>query len=316
MKPKTLRWLRRALPALAVWACAVSAGAQTCPPQPQPLTPELFRQAALHARDRGWLWEVRKDGRTSYLYGTLHVGRAQWMAPGPGLQKALQATQVLALELDPLDETIQRELAAGIANVQRTLSPATVRRLKAAWAAACLPPEALARGAPELQVIDLMIADAMREGLQPLYGSEVLLSALAKSSGRKVVSLETVAQQLDALLARDDAEAEGLVAETLNDLAQGQGRTVVRKTASVWESGDTAELERYAQWCACLESESERKLFKRLLDDRNPGLAESVDRLHAQGNTVLAAVGAMHLPGVEGMVALMEKKGYVVRRVH
>ncbi|MEP6825988.1 MAG: TraB/GumN family protein, partial [Ramlibacter sp.] len=82
------------------------------------------------------------------------------------------------------------------------------------------------------------------------------------------------------------------------------------------ERGDLAEMERYAQWCECINTESERKLMKRLLDDRNPGLAEGVDRLHAQGRPVLAAVGALHLPGPGGMVALMQKKGYAVRRVH
>ena len=312
-----MHWIHRALLALATWLCAAAAGAQaTCPPASQPFTLELFKQAAPHARDRGLLWAISKEGRTSYLYGTLHVGRAQWMAPGPSLKQALQATQVLALELDPLDENIQRELAGGIAKVKRTLTPPTLRRLQAAWAAACLPPDTLARGAPELQVFDLMVADAMREGLSPLYGSELLLSMTAKGLGRNVVSLETVSQQLQALLAKDDAEAEGFVLDTLDDLERGKGRTMVLKTAEVWEQGDLAELERYAQWCECVDTENERKLLKRLLDDRNPGLADSVDRLHMQGKPVLAAVGALHLPGPGGMVALLEKKGYAVRRVH
>lgn len=312
-----MHWLHRALLALVTGVCAATAGAQTsCPPAPQPFNLELFKQAAPHARDRGLLWTVSKDGRTSYLYGTLHVGCAQWMAPGPGLKQALQATQVLALELDPFDENIQRELAGGIAKVKRTLTPPTLRRLQAAWTAACLPLETLARGAPELQVFDLMIADAMREGLSPLYGSELLLSVTAKGIGRNVVSLETVSQQLEALLAKDDAEAEGFVLDTLDDLERGKGRTMVLKTAEVWERGDIEELERYAQWCECVDTENERKLLKRLLDDRNPGLAEGVDRLHAQGKSVLAAVGALHLPGAGGVVALLEKKGYAVRRVH
>ncbi|RZJ24830.1 MAG: TraB/GumN family protein [Haliea sp.] len=312
-----MHWLHRALLALLTLGCAAAACAQAdCPPTPRPFSPELFRQAAPHARDRGLLWAISKDGRTSYLYGTLHVGRAQWMSPGPGLKQALQASQVLALELDPLDETIQRELAKGFASVKRTLTPATLRRLQAAWAAACLPADTLARGAPELQVFDLMIADAMREGLSPLYGSEILLSMMARGLGRSVVSLETVAQQLEALMARDDAEAEGYVVDTLDDLERGKGRAVVLRTAEVWERGDLAQMERYAQWCECIDSESERKLMKRLLEDRNPGLADSVDRLHAQGKTVLAAVGALHLPGAGGLAALLAIKGYAVRRVH
>jgi len=311
-----MHWLHRVLWALSIWTCAAPAGAQTCPPAPQPLTPELFAQAAPHARDRGLLWAISKDGRTSYLYGTLHIGRAQWMAPGPGVKQALQATDVLALELDPLDESIQRELASAAGKVQRKLSPRTLRRLQAGWAAACLPAAGLADGAPELKVFDLVVAAAMREGLSPLYGSEILLSLAARGISRPVVSLESPAQQLRALLAKDDAEAEEFVSATLDDLEQGKGRAVALKTADVWERGDIAELGRYPQWCECVDTDSERKLLKRLLDDRNPGLADGVDRLHMQGKSVLAAVGALHLPGAGGIVELLKKKGYAVHRVH
>lgn len=311
-----MAWMRWLL-ALALGASAVVAAAETtCPPAPPQITPDLITQAIPFAKDRGWLWAIRKDGRTSYLYGTLHVGRAQWMAPGPGLKRALQATDVLALELDPLDPEVQRALATANENVRRQLSAATAQRLKASWEAACLPPTDFTRGAPELRAFELMIAAAQREGLSPFYGSEILLSLVAKVISREVVSLETAARQIEAILARDDAEAERLVADTLDDVEQGKLRIVMARTAEVWEQGDLATLARYGEWCECMDTDSERQLMKRLLEDRNPGLADAVDRLHTQGRSVLAAVGALHLPGPAGMVSLLEKKGYAVRRVH
>jgi hypothetical protein len=60
-----MHWLERALVALSIWVCAAQASALTCPPAPKPFTPELFAQAAPHAKDRGLLWAVSKDGRTS-----------------------------------------------------------------------------------------------------------------------------------------------------------------------------------------------------------------------------------------------------------
>src|SRR5882724_5290074 len=83
---------------------AHAAAAQTrCPPLAQPLSPEQLEAGMRDARDRGFLWRISKDGRTSYLYGTIHVGRVAWMFPGPVLTDALRASDVVALELDLSD---------------------------------------------------------------------------------------------------------------------------------------------------------------------------------------------------------------------
>ena len=64
-----------------------------CPPVPQPPTQEQLAEGFRTAKDRGAMWTLTKDGRTSYLYGTLHVGRMAWAFPGPKLLQALRDTQ-------------------------------------------------------------------------------------------------------------------------------------------------------------------------------------------------------------------------------
>jgi uncharacterized protein YbaP (TraB family) len=290
-----------------------------CPPEIEPFTPELFTKAQSQASDRGLLWAITKDDRVSYLYGTLHLGRAEWMAPGPAVRQALRQADVLALELDPLDADIQRELAAGAARVKRKLSARSQQRLDAAFKALCPAPQnlaALETQPPELQVVSLMLLLGTRDGISPAYGSEILLSLIARELHRPVISLETPALQLQALLAKDDVEAEGFVKETLDDLEQGKVRRVLTRTAQVWERGDIAQLEHYLQWCECSDTDSERKLMKRVLDDRNPGLAEGIDQLHMKGGAVFAAVGAMHMVGPSGLPALLAKRGFRVDRLH
>jgi hypothetical protein len=290
--------------------------APQCPPAAQPFTPELFQTAAAQARDRGLLWRVTKGGHASYLYGTLHVGRAEWMAPGPSVQRALQETDTVALELDPLDETVQREMAAGMAHAKAYPLPAALQsRLLRALQAQCLPADATSQAAPEMLVYTLSTLVGRPDGLEPSFGSEILLSILAHGSGRPVVSLETVALQLKTLLARNAAEAETVVREGLDDLDSDRVHTVLLKSAQVWENGELAELERYSQWCQCANTPLDKKLMRRLLDDRNPGLAQRIDQLHAQGHKLFVAVGAMHMTGAIGIPALLARRGYQVERV-
>jgi uncharacterized protein len=86
-----------------------------CPPAPTTLTPELLAAAAGQLHDRGFLWRVSKGGHSSFLYGTLHIGRKAWLAPGPLLQAALRDSTTLALELDPLDPAVGAALGEALA---------------------------------------------------------------------------------------------------------------------------------------------------------------------------------------------------------
>ena len=106
-----------------------------------------------------------------------------------------------------------------------------------------------------------------------------------------------------------------LLGSALDDLESAQARQLMQRTVRAWEDADLGELDRYDQWCECLKTPPERKLMKRLLDDRNPVLAQRIDEIHAAGSTLFAAVGAMHMAGPNGIPALLERRGYKVTRL-
>jgi hypothetical protein len=56
-------------------------------------------------------------------------------------------------------------------------------------------------------------------------------------------------------------------------------------------------------------------LLRRLNDERNPNLAARIDALHARGQRVFAAVGALHMTGPRALPALLAQRGYRVERV-
>ena len=72
------------------------------------------------------------------------------------------------------------------------------------------------------------------------------------------------------------------------------------------------ELDSYAPWCDCLKTALEREFMKRALDNRNGPLAERIAALHASGQTVFAAVGSLHMTGVQGLPSLLRQRGYQV----
>lgn len=287
----------------------------SCPPLPAPFSPELFSQAAEHAIDRGFLWKITKGDHSSYLYGTFHAGKAEWMAPGPKIQQALDSTDVTGIEINPLDPAIQREMATVTQGVKRNLPAELQARLKTRWLADCLPEAALSSAPPEIQALSLTFLAGRRDGLQPSFGTEIMLAVLARSNDRPVVSLESASGQLAVLLGSNDAEAANLVNRTLTEIERGQTRRLLSRVAQIWEQGDLDALEHYADWCDCLKTPLDRSQMKKLMDDRNPALADRVDGLHSDGKKVFAAVGSLHMVGPTGLPKLLEQRGYQVERL-
>lgn len=298
----------------AATSFAVPADAASCPPQPAAPSRELMQRAQQQATDRGFLWRISRDGRDSYLYGTIHAGRPEWFALGPRTEASLSRTGALALEINVTDPSVLGALRDAIQGPSRALPAELMQSLRSAWAAECLPAVDLEQGAAEVLVTQLAVAQAQRQGLFPLYGAESVLLMRSLRTERPVVGLESVQTQLSALMARNDDEAATMVRETLAELQRPRAARSMERLARAWEAGDLKDLEAYADWCDCLHTPSERETYARLVDGRNPGMAGAIERLHA-GMSVFAAVGALHVVGPQGLPALLKAQGFVVTRL-
>jgi len=285
-----------------------------CPPAAQMPTEAEAVALAKKADDHGFLWRLRRDGHDSYLFGSLHLGRLAWAFPGPDLRAAWQATEVLAVELDISDPQTQQALVEA-AKPGEPLSPAFQERMDAQARAACLPERALASLHPLLQVSTLTMLAARFDGLDLGFGQEAVLLGLARQQARRIVALETAAEQMQALIPADPREQRQAVAEALTQLERQQVRGPMRELAEVWARGDLERLQSYERWCDCVRSEADRRWLRRINDERNGPLAARIAALHAGGQRVLVAVGALHMSGPQALPALLAALGFEVERV-
>lgn len=295
---------------------AAQASQASCPPVAQAPTPEQLQAAQAAAKDRGALWRLRKDGRVSYLYGTVHVGKLDWVFPGPQLQAALRATEVLAVEVNPMDPAFMAEVqAAQTQAAQLTLTRAEQARLDAEADAACLPRTALAALHPVMQAVTYVSLAGRHDGLDPAYAQELVLLGAAQATQRPVVALESVASQMAVLLPVDAAEARALLKQTLDSLQRQESRTSLRRVSLAWERGDLDAMDSPAKLCDCVPTAQELQFLRRLNDDRNPGLADRIAEEHGKGKAVFAAVGALHMTGAQALPGLLKARGFEVERV-
>jgi hypothetical protein len=312
-----IRHMLRTTIAILGMAGAMLAQAQGSNECPQPLaqpTPQQLQEAASRARDRGVLWRVSKDGRTHHLYGTIHVGTLDWMFPGPKLREAMMAAQVVALEIDPTDPSVQAAVARAGNMPRPELASALVERMKQQIERACLPP-ALHTAHPMIQAITLILVEAMRANLRPEFAQELALAGFARARGVPVTSLETPERQIAALIPADPARIPTLMTRMLDQLEAGQSRRYLRRLTELWERGDLDELAGYERWCECVSTSEEKAMMAAINDDRNPQIADKITELHANGKVLLVAVGALHMTGPKSLTSLLTGRGFSVERV-
>ena len=311
---RALRWF-----AAAVLACSTHVHAQTpasCPPVAAPFTQEEMQAGLRSARDRGFLWRITRDGRSSWLYGTVHAAKRDWMFPGPKVTQALKASDTIALELDMQDPDIGRRLGAGMAAQRSAPLPEPLRqRLLRLAEAECIPAQMLAPLSPEMQVATLSVLAARRDGIDPSYGIDAVLGGFGRGAGKPVLSLETPEQQLQVLQMPSPQETLNFVESGIKDLESGRARPLVLRLTQIWADADLDTLSSYASWCDCLNTDADRAQQVRLLDARNPPLANAIAALHQSGKNVFAAVGSLHMIGPLGLPTLLAERGFSVERV-
>lgn len=296
---------------------AAAQPAVQCPPQWVPLSADKSRALAAQAQDRGMLWRIDHQGRSAWLYGTLHVGRAAWVHPGPTVRAALQRSDSLALEIDLRDPQHMAALGAGLrANPQAApLPPALAARLALQHRSVCNPLAQMQALRPEAQLMVVLAQLARRQGMDPDHGIDASLAEVAQQLDKPVWSLETVQIQLREMVSDDPAEVQRSVRKGLAELEKANSGQQLVQLSQAWARGDTRRLERYPDWCDCMHSAEDRADYTRLIAARNPAMARQVAARLRMGQTPFVAVGALHLVGPQGLPALLRAEGFRVQRV-
>lgn len=311
-----LAGLALAVPALAAHAQGKADTDPVCPPAATPIGPADAEAARRDDRDRGLLWRIEKDGRTSWLYGTIHAAERGWVLPGPAVREALRRADRIALEVDLMDPAVAGALATAVLPAPNAppLPEALARRLRAQREALCAD-ATLVRLRPEIQLVSLVGLAARGVGIDPAYGIDLFLAGLARAMDKKVVSLESADAQIALLVSDDPAKVARTLEEGLRQLEGGQARKIIATLTRAWAEGQLDTLRDYGNWCDCLKTAEDRADYARIVEGRNPSLADGIAAQHAAGHAVFAAVGVLHMVDAEGLPALMAAKGFRVTRV-
>lgn len=131
----------------------------------------------------------------------------------------------------------------------------------------------------------------------------------AKRDNRAIAWFETPDEQLAILGSFDDEDPNGLINYTLDEMDNID--QVIASLHKSWRGGDMNTLTKLG-----IDSfVGYPDIYKAILVDRNNNWMEKIEAMFGDQGTELVLVGALHLPGDDGVLTQLEKKGYIVEKL-
>lgn len=266
---------------------------------------------------------VARRGRTTlYLLGTLHAGDPiDYPANHPfrsQIVAALDASPTVAFELSPDDlvdsqAEVQRYGTCAYACLPKTISPSLWRKVAARVGHNPVLLDQVGRMRPWLAALVVESYDSMSSGLQVEYASEAQIQNNYMKG--QIVGLETLAEQLGAFDQLTLAQQREMLEQ---DLAQSpqQNAADLRHLHALWRDGDADQLFAWqAEKSAKLtrDKTASDAIDEGIVYQRNRRFVSRMVAMADPRKPVFVAIGALHLGGPRGVLALLRTAGYRVQ---
>ena len=260
----------------------------------------------------GRLFRVeRPDIPVSYVFGTMHADDPEVVSLPEAVATAFRDARTLVMEVVPDADTILRSMLTMAFTDGTTLEEAVGADLYARTV------EAAERvGMIEAAIRDLKPwAIATMLSVPPAASGEFLdlrLYRQAVEDGKPVDGLETIEEQLGVF---DNLSAEAQARFLEHTLSELPGvDDLYAELRDAYLKGDLARLQRLNDThLAGTDPALKGYLDEELVECRNARMAERLEPLLWEGG-VFVAVGALHLPGLAGLLHLLEDRGWSVER--
>jgi uncharacterized protein YbaP (TraB family) len=276
--------------------------------------PPALQAEPLAPYDHGLLWKITLgEAPVSHLFGTLHSGDPRVLERAATVQTYIAAARVFMPELVVDADAVNTFMAASTSDsgdlpgkVGKKHWPQVSRMLAL-------------HGVDERVQPRLRPWAALVTLLQPVGGTQTTLDEVlvhgALAAGRKILPIEAVQEQIDAIARLPDATQLALLIDSArrHDAIQAG----VAPMTEAWLAGDTGELSRINTRLIGDDKAMRRHadlFMQSLLGRRNALFVERLLPQIREGG-VFAAFGAAHLTGPDGVLALLHRAGCITDRI-
>ena len=266
--------------------------------------------------DTGLLWRVARRGiPDSYVFGTIHLADVRVATPPPAALAALARSRYFEAEL-ALDAIVD----TSVFDLEQLADDRKLEPLIGADAYAQTKAILVKRGVSE-RIIErmkpwaAMLAVASTGSHDASLTLDARLLTAARRAHLHVEALEWVEEQIASFDTVPLASQVALLKHALENPAALKAEN--EATVRAWLKEDLAELVRFPERMGSLYpgvTPAYRELLRHLVYDRTVLMHFRLN-LPLRRGRVFVAVGALHLQGEKGLLALIAQDGYRVTRM-
>lgn len=263
--------------------------------------------------DRGLIWQVNGKGiKTAYVFGTIHSENEAVLKLPSIVQRVFDQSPQFVMEVVFDQKAMMKHLTTTMLTPGTTLRDildiSLYRQVVAAMTKRGLPEVAVNLLKPWVIMSSLMLPER-KTGLF----LDLKLYQDAKKQGKVILGLESIEEQLDIFNTLTLEEQISLLKQTLAE--KDKIPKILEQLHALYLEGKTGELLRLSNdLMEVSKSDLSKKLNDRLLNHRNIIMAERIQKIIKQNQTFIA-IGAAHLPGKVGVLNLLAKQGYQIKRL-
>ena len=162
---------------------------------------------------------------------------------------------------------------------------------------------------PGLVVSTLQLLEFQKLGFTP-QGVDVYFNNRALGDAKSVGELESVQDQINFIANMGEGNESEFILMSLNDLEEIASS--IENLITAWREGDVQALAELFVDDMRLESED---LYNSLLLERNNNWLPIIERMFSEGGNEFVLVGAAHLVGEDGLLSLLEARGYQIEQL-
>jgi uncharacterized protein YbaP (TraB family) len=263
-------------------------------------------------------WKAAGRGGTVYMLGSVHVASPGLYPLPDAIEQAFERSEFLVVEANILQNSMDMGLMTtiqekGLLPEGRTLRDEIPADVYATLTSACAEIGADMENfngmKPWLAAVNFEQMALMQSGFDPTAGID--LHFLNKASGNKqILELESVNFQLDLIAGLDGELQVSLLKSMVTESRQIKDE--VTQVMDYWKQGNGEKIAALANEQFDPADRQSAALFRKLITERNYGMADKIESYLSAGKTYFVVVGAGHLLGKEGIVELLRKKGITV----
>ena len=272
--------------------------------------------ATAQTRGHSFLWKVQSGANVMYLAGSVHALTADAYPLNPAYQHAFDASGSLVEEIDlaeadPLSGGLAL-LAQGMYQDGRTFSSAvskdTVAMVERKLQNTPLAIDLIQPMKPWMVMLMLEALGSQAAGLDPNIGLDKHFYDLAGTKGKQVIGLETAKSQIDRFDTMPERMQEQMLRSELAEMDTEQAS--LRAIMTAWQNGDAAAIEKML-----LGSFSDNPTaYDSLITQRNRNWMPQLETCLKRSSPCFVVVGAAHLVGPQGLLAMLQARGYRIEQ--